>query len=160
MRKIVLRLSTIAAILMAVISGVSLFWVSQQVQILERQQRILKQQVVSEKEGIRVLNAEWDYLNRPERLEYLSKKYLRSMEQVSPEDILKNASIVPEKPTEEELGVIPAAYPVSKPKNLVARKQVERIVRDTPEVKFTEKKSTASVKDFQSVLNAIGEMDE
>lgn len=156
MKKIVLRLSTMMAILMAVLSGVSLFWVSQQVQMLERKQRMIKQQVVSEQEGIRVLDAEWDYLNRPDRLERLAERYLRSMERVAPEDILKNANVVPEKLSDEETGVVPAAYPVSKPKNLT----VKRIVRDTPEVKISETKSPNSTSDFQSVLSQIGGVDE
>ncbi|MDY0029940.1 MAG: hypothetical protein RBR86_08385 [Pseudobdellovibrionaceae bacterium] len=156
MKRFVLRLSTMVAILMAVLSGVSLFWVSQQVQMLERKQRVIKQQVVSEQEGIRVLEAEWDYLNRPDRLERLAKRYLHSMERIEPEDILKNANVVPERQVNEELGIVPAAYPVSKPKNLAQK----RVLRDTPEVKISEAKSSGSTNDFQSVLSQIGGVDE
>ncbi|HPQ50898.1 MAG TPA: hypothetical protein PKZ89_04430, partial [Alphaproteobacteria bacterium] len=97
MRKIVIRLSTVFVLMLAILSGASLFWVSQQVQQLEREQRVMHQQVSSEQEGIRVLSAEWDYLNRPERLEYLSSRYLKTMELVEPENLLNDANLVPEK---------------------------------------------------------------
>jgi hypothetical protein len=96
MRRIKIKISTILSFLSAIALGVSLFWVSQQVQILEREKRILQSEIQSEEEGVRVLLAEWDYLNRPDRIETLAKKYLDNMTPVEPENLLMTAKSVPE----------------------------------------------------------------
>lgn len=112
MRGFVVKLSTVFVLLLAIVTGSALFWVSQKVQQLEREQRTMQQKVASEEEGIRVLAAEWDYLNRPDRLEALAARYLKAMEPVAPEDLLKNANAVPEKGDEEEgmTQIVPARY--------------------------------------------------
>lgn len=96
MRKHTIRLSTFITVALSVVAGGALFWVSQQVQLLEHEQRQLKQEITGQKEGIRVLDAEWDYLNRPERLEELVGLHLRSMTPLVPENLLRDASAVPE----------------------------------------------------------------
>lgn len=96
MSRIKIKLSTVASFCMATLLGASLFWVSQQVQALEREQRIYQSQISSENEGMRVLNAEWDYLNRPDRIEALAAKYLDQMQPVVPDNLLRDASAVPE----------------------------------------------------------------
>jgi len=111
-RKFVVKLSTVFVLFLAILSGSALFWVSQKVQQLEREQRTMHQKVASEEEGIRVLTAEWDYLNRPDRLEALAARYLKTMEPVAPEDLLKSANAVPEKGEEDEgaTQIVPAQY--------------------------------------------------
>lgn len=96
MRRFKIKLSTIATFVLATVLGATLFTVSQQVQLLERDQRAINGQIASEKEGMRVLNAEWDYLNRPERIEALAAKYLDQMQPVVPDNLLRNANAVPE----------------------------------------------------------------
>lgn len=93
--KYVLKLSSFTALLLALLAGGALFWISQQVQQTEREQRRLLQIVTQEEEAIRVLNAEWDYLNRPDRLEAMAKTYLR-MTPSQPDDLLREASAIPE----------------------------------------------------------------
>lgn len=93
--KFVLKLSSITALLLALLAGGALFWVSQQVQQAEREQRKLQQVAIQEQEAIRVLNAEWDYLNRPDRLEQLAEVYLK-MEPAKADDLLQNVSAIPE----------------------------------------------------------------
>lgn len=60
----------------AVISGAVLMRTSHDVQRAEREVRRLQHSIVQEREAIRVLQAEWAYLNRPERLELLASQYL------------------------------------------------------------------------------------
>ncbi|MBL8639301.1 MAG: hypothetical protein JNK24_02990 [Alphaproteobacteria bacterium] len=96
MKLILARLSTLLVLMMVIVSGSSLFWVSQKVQQLERQQKSLTAQIAEEKEGIRVLTAEWDYLNRPERLERLSQAYL-GLQELTPDQLLNHANYIPLK---------------------------------------------------------------
>lgn len=56
--------------------GGLLLWTAQNVQQKEAHLRALKTAIISERENIRVLEAEWHYLNQPQRLEHLSQKYL------------------------------------------------------------------------------------
>ncbi len=96
MKKFLARLSTILVLMMVIVSGSALFWISQKVQQLERQQKSLTAQISEEKEGIRVLTAEWDYLNRPARLELLAQHYL-GMQLVTPDQIIEKANYIPLK---------------------------------------------------------------
>lgn len=161
MKKFVMRLSTVAVLILAVLSGVSLFWVSQQVQQLEREQRMIRQQVASEQEGIRVLVAEWDYLNRPERLERLVVRYLDDMQTVQPENLLTNVSDVPEKPlplADEGEAILSASVSASGSKlaPVAAKKAEKKIVRDIPDARIAEDR-VSSGKDFNAVLDEIEE---
>lgn len=90
-----IRLSSLTALILALLSGAALFWVSQQVQQVEREQRQLLASLDQEEESIRVLKAEWDYLNRPERLEELSARYLK-MAPASADTLVQSISAIPE----------------------------------------------------------------
>lgn len=72
----IFRLSTWLTLGGAVAAGALLFWTSQSVQQSENRLRELRQAVMSEQQAIRVLRAEWDYLNRPDRLEFLAAEHL------------------------------------------------------------------------------------
>ncbi len=157
MRKFVLRLSTVFVLMLAVLSCVALFWVSQKVQQLERDQRLIHQQVSSEKEGIRVLSAEWDYLNRPERLENLANRYLKGMERVAPENLLSNASAIPQKlDTGDEDAIIQVVEPAKKP--AAVEKKIKK-VDDIPQAPIHDSVS-ATKNDFNSVLKQIEAGDD
>ena len=73
-----IRLSGLFFLVLAVALGAVLFWTSQSVQRLDVSLYQANQNVNDEKENIRLLSAEWEYLNRPERLEMLAEKYSRS----------------------------------------------------------------------------------
>lgn len=117
--KFVLKLSSMTALLLAMLAGGALFWVSQQVQQTEREQRKLQRIVTQEQEAIRVLNAEWDYLNRPDRLEKLANEQLQ-MEPAKADDLLQNVHAIPEPvtvplpPKERPVFVSTDARPVAK----------------------------------------------
>lgn len=70
------RLSGWFCIFMAALCGTLLFWTSQSVQHAEHELTKVEKYNAYEMETLRVLSAEWDYLNRPERLEMLTLKNL------------------------------------------------------------------------------------
>ena len=106
------RISSLFFVVVAVVAGTLLFQTSQSVQRLEGDLHEVTQDVGHEKESLRILGAEWDYLNRPERLEKLTLENL-DMDAVHAEktDFISNGAAVPEP----EIPVLP---PV-KPKNLL-----------------------------------------
>ena len=72
-----IRLSTIALVVAAALTGVMLFRISERVQTAEDNLARMEEAAAKEAETIRVLRAEWDYLNRPDRLEGLAKTHLK-----------------------------------------------------------------------------------
>ncbi len=92
----IVKISTLIAVSCAFISGATLFWVSQKVQKAERDIARLEKEKNSEEEMMRVLKAEWDYLNRPDRLETLAKEHL-DYGAIDSDYILDNASLLPNK---------------------------------------------------------------
>jgi hypothetical protein len=67
------RLSGLLCLSLAIFCGGALFWTSQSVQRAENRLSKILQGNFGEQEALRVLSAEWDYLNRPERLEQLTQ---------------------------------------------------------------------------------------
>lgn len=90
-----LRISNVLILLIATVFGVLLFWTSQAVQQKEDDLAVLKKQLTSETEAIRVLSVEWDYLNRPDRLEELAVKEL-GMKSVTVKEVVTAAGDIPE----------------------------------------------------------------
>lgn len=78
-RKKKIRLRTLSVFAVACIMGALLLRVSQNVQVAEQKLAELTTTIDQEKNSIRLLNAEWAYLNNPERLEKLSAQYLELM---------------------------------------------------------------------------------
>lgn len=71
-----MRRSTILWFLIATCLGVALFMVKHEVQRREERLAELHRQILASQEAIHVLEAEWSYLNRPERLEALVRRHL------------------------------------------------------------------------------------
>mgnify|MGYP003626328927 CR=1 FL=1 len=61
---------------LAGIAGFALFNISFKVEQLESDLNRLNAQVLKEQNAVHVLRAEWSYLNRPENIEHLTRKYL------------------------------------------------------------------------------------
>jgi hypothetical protein len=74
-----IRMRTITVYMLAGLAGALLLRTSQSVQIAEDRLVQLKTAVAEEQDSIRLLNAEWAYLNNPERLEKLASRYLDLM---------------------------------------------------------------------------------
>lgn len=65
-----------AVFLMAFASGASLVVVSHKVQGVEREIARAEREISREQEAIRILNADWAYLNNPAYLEAMATRYL------------------------------------------------------------------------------------
>lgn len=100
------RISNILSFAVATVCGVLLFWTSQAVQQKESQLSQIRKNLTQETETIRVLSVEWDYLNRPQRLEQLARDQLH-MEPPSVKEVVRNVSEIP-VPMFEEEGIVQA----------------------------------------------------
>lgn len=96
-----IRLSTLLLVMLAVGVGVVLFRVSERVQTAEDNLARMEQAAAKEAENVRVLRAEWDYLNRPDRLESLAHKYLK-MEQAPVSSVWADGNELPPASLPEE----------------------------------------------------------
>lgn len=70
------RLAPLFWIVLVLLAGGTLMKISYQVDAKERQLRKMTAQLTAHQDSIRVLRAEWAYLNQPQRLEKLSAKFL------------------------------------------------------------------------------------
>lgn len=68
----------IFGLLFLCMSGVLLFFVSQENQSQRTELAKINDAIEAEKSSIRMMEAEWAYLNKPERIEALIAKYTRS----------------------------------------------------------------------------------
>lgn len=94
------RLSGVLCMVLAILCGGALFWTSQSVQKAERKLSQAVQNNQTEQETLRVLSAEWDYLNRPARLEKLTKGNL-DMDEVlaNSENFIQTTDDIPQPVT-------------------------------------------------------------
>ena len=152
MKRFKIKLSTLLSFALAIALGTALFSVSQQVQILERERRGLLEQIESKQEAMRVLNAEWDYLNRPDRIEELALRYLDKMQSVVPDNLIKNANAVPEPQIlkmEDEIPIL-----VSTDYEL---KKTEKKLSAQPDPRSIQDKQDLDLYDFNRVLKKTTE---
>lgn len=70
-------------------TGYTLFHITFQVQALEDELSQLNRQIVKEQEAVHVLEAEWSYLNRPQRIEQLSETLLPMLGRVQPAQVMR-----------------------------------------------------------------------
>ena len=61
---------------LASIAGFALFNIKFKVEQLDNDLSQLNKQILKEQNAVHVLRAEWSYLNRPENIENLARKYL------------------------------------------------------------------------------------
>tara|TARA_E500000305_G_scaffold49969_1_gene39174 strand:- start:245 stop:616 length:372 start_codon:yes stop_codon:yes gene_type:complete len=70
-----MRRSMTLWLLLATCAGITLFLIKHEVQDREDRLNALHQEILADQEAIQVLNAEWSYLNRPDRLEHLIREF-------------------------------------------------------------------------------------
>lgn len=111
-----IRRSTLFWLLAAILIGCGLYQLKYEVQAKEERLARLNRQIQLEQEAIHVLNAEWAFLNRPDRIADLANRHLE-LTQVVPAQFGKVAAI-PERsliPVIAEADVpTPAPAPVVK----------------------------------------------
>ena len=146
------RVRTVAVFGVALLAGGLLLRTSQSVQIAEEKLALLQTSVQQERDSIHLLNAEWAYLNSPERLERLNKEYLALMPP-QPASITTESDVIPAKIEELPTAADPAllspqpvslqAKPASKP--APAAKTTPAAIKSKP----------SSDKDFTALLKNI-----
>jgi len=142
----VFRISNVLIVMFTAALGGMLFWVSQSVQRTEGELFRLTNSVYREQEAIQVLSAEWDYLNRPQRLEVLASEYL-SMDMPEGKSVLPDYKSIPEP-------MVPV-LPPSKPAVRMQHVSVQAAPAK-PEVKAPEN-SVVERKSFNSLLEQLSE---
>lgn len=102
-------------LLMAGVSGV--YFIKYKVAILDEEISSMRREISEEQENIHVLQAEWTYLTRPQRIKQLSKKYLG--EDYKHPKVVADLGDVPYPGAEvapvATLPVVPSAYHVAGP---------------------------------------------
>jgi hypothetical protein len=88
------RILAVGAIAVIIASAVGLYQVKYQVQDMERTLAGLKRDIVRDRAAIQVLEAEWSYLNQPDRLQDLADRYLE-LAPVTPSQMAAIESLPP-----------------------------------------------------------------
>ncbi len=101
------RLGAVFWLVLVVAAGFTTFKVKYAVQDIEDQLNRVRKQTIAEQQEIRVLTAEWTYLNQPERLAELNRRFLA----LGP---------IAAKQLQHSLGDIPLRAPAAAPDVLVA----------------------------------------
>ena len=88
------RRSLLIGYALVVLGAVGVFQMKYQIETKERLLRQLQKQYLSDQKSLRVLEAEWAYLNSPASLQALSGKYLE-LGPIPPHRILASPSLLP-----------------------------------------------------------------
>jgi cell division protein FtsL len=112
-----MRLSTLLWALLVGVSGYAMFQVKYEVVQLEDELTHLNRQITADQEQIRVLGAEWSFLNQPARLEQLAKRHL-TLGPITPQQIGRIEQLPRRSPMPPAAAV--AAAPPSASSQLVA----------------------------------------
>jgi len=71
-----IRVVSVVTLLLLVAVSTGLYKLKYQVQLLNTQATNLQKQILAEREAIRLLEADWAYLNQPDRLQALAERHL------------------------------------------------------------------------------------
>jgi hypothetical protein len=88
------RLGTLFWLGLVLASGSLTFSVKYTVQGIDDQLRQTRKQIVADQEQIRVLTAEWDYVNRPTRLADLNQRFLH-LEPIAAKQLAQGVEDIP-----------------------------------------------------------------
>lgn len=104
---------TLAALVLTVAVSYGIYEIKYDVIELEQELGRLNRELIAEREAVKVLKAEWSYLNRPERLERLAARYL----ELGPAPVRSLASLdeLPRRPAPGGAGATALAPGVAVP---------------------------------------------
>jgi hypothetical protein len=125
-----IRFSTVLWALLVGVSGYAMFQVKYEVMQLEDELAHVNHQITDGREQIRVLDAEWSFLNQPSRLAQLSKRFL-DLAPISPEQIGHLSQLPRRSPLPPAAAAAPAppsvsSQPTAAPRLVIARGTVLR----------------------------------
>lgn len=92
--------------LLAAAAVAAMFRISFEVEALEARLQEINREIAREQEAIHVLQAEWSYLNRPQRIEDLSRDLLPDHKPITPDQFLTFARLPKRGETEEGTGTV------------------------------------------------------
>jgi len=110
-----IRLSAIAWLVILALLGVGLFQVKYEVQAREKELRLVRKQVDANQASIRVLEAEWSYLNDLSRLNDLARRHTE-LSPTTPSQVgeFRELPLRPSEPRDSE-GLAPLILSESEP---------------------------------------------
>jgi len=88
------RLGTVFWLVLVLAAGFTTFKVKYAVQDIEEQLNRARRQTIAEQQETRVLTAEWTYLNQPERLAELNRRFL-GLAAISAKQLQRNIEEIP-----------------------------------------------------------------
>src|SRR5579863_10308020 len=92
-----IRLGVVFWLVLVLAAGFTTFKVKYAVQDLEDELGRVRRQTIAEQQEIRVLTAEWTYLNQPERLAELNRRFL-GLASISLKQLQKGIDGIPLRP--------------------------------------------------------------
>ena len=107
-----IRITTLLWIVLLVVAGGTVMNVSYQVRKVERHLDELARNTQQERDAIRILNAEWDTLNDPHRIDELAKRHLSL--QPTPIARVVTLDAIPLKPSDDQLAKLMASVAKTK----------------------------------------------
>ncbi len=104
-----IRITTLLWVALLAVAGGTVMNVSYKVRHVERHIAELQRDMRQEQEAIRILGAEWDTLNDPQRIDGLSKRYLS----LAPTPVQRVVTLddIPMKPSAQALAKLETAQP-------------------------------------------------
>ncbi len=152
-------LSTFCVFIMAIILGSVLFVTSQKVQHAEKELQTLQKKTAIEEDSLRVLKAEWTYLNRPERLEVLSAQYLTSDEKVKENNRKKETYLpvaalgdIPFAPVKNQIIMASYTAPAKNTQKTADLEKAKEIKIDTAEKNVSAQPPSDNAPRFKTLL--------
>ncbi|MFC4236804.1 hypothetical protein ACFOY8_16495 [Thalassospira xianhensis] len=136
------RAMTFIGLFLTIVIGAGTYWVSHEVERLEKQYAVIQSDILNEQETIHVLDAEWSYLNSPQRVETLANTYLK-LDQISPlqmasiDDLPENADL--HQYRLDKFGEAVAFLPVprARPDELAPDEAAEAMIINSPSLAAT-----------------------
>ncbi len=151
--------------ILAITAGTVLFHTSDAVQKTQEEIERLESEIAEERESIRVLKAEWAYLNQPERLEKLAREYLPNLSPASGTQLTeigrlpeKEPQVAKQEPAPTTIPAtpakkIPADFTVKTPKPAV---KAPPAPAPAPKAQIIPSKNAEPTRDFGDLLKNLG----